>query len=97
MFSAPYDSGDSDERVFHSWELDRPEGILQVYFLVRNIDVWTGTRFRERVVGGISAFCEGVANNNEEYVPWKRTSVTEGKENDPPPPKRRVRRGAGVL
>lgn len=84
--------------MFHEWELDRPDGILQIYFLVRNIDVWTCTRFRERVVGGVSAFCENVTNNRQEYVPWKRTStggdsavVTEGKENEPP--RRRVRRG----
>ncbi|GJJ09911.1 hypothetical protein Clacol_004135 [Clathrus columnatus] len=90
IFSAPYSGQDnSDESLFHEWQLDRPDGILQVYFLLRNIDVWTSTRFREQIIAGVNAFCQDVVQGSQQYNPWKRISdmrlatITEGKENNP--------------
>ncbi|KIJ46532.1 hypothetical protein M422DRAFT_46219 [Sphaerobolus stellatus SS14] len=89
IYSAPYPGPEGDEapKVFHEWNLDLPSGILQVYFLLRNIDIWTADHFRQRVTHGVQTFSEGVSVGQEEYLPWKRLTdsrlktVTEGKEN----------------
>lgn len=88
MFSAPYPGPEGDSGpVFHEWNLDRPSDMLQVYFLLRNIDTWTSTGFRERVTAGVEDFSKGIYQGEQEYTPWKcvtdsrLTVIREGKEN----------------
>ncbi|KAG1717962.1 hypothetical protein EDD22DRAFT_983737 [Suillus occidentalis] len=98
VMSAPYcgprDRSSND--VFHEWKLDRPSDILQVYFLVQNIDEWTTGKFSEYIVRGV---------NQMTYKPWKRTNALKENHNisvttivtseaspSPPKPKSRRRR-----
>ena len=92
VFSAPYPGPGGDTGpVFNEWELGRPSDILKVYFLLRNLDIWTSTQFRERVTTGVEAFCKAVTQEDQAYRPWKRANdtpharvlqtVTEAKEN----------------
>lgn len=73
--------------MFHEWSLDKPSDILQVYFLLRNIDTWTSTQFRERIIAGVESFSKSISKGEHEYTPWKRvnnsrlTTIPEGKEN----------------
>jgi solute carrier family 25 carnitine/acylcarnitine transporter 20/29 len=74
VFSAPY-PGPRDDQVngpFHEWRLDQPSDILQVYFLIRNIDNWTTGIFRERVTTGVHKLVDAVVDKGQKYVPWKR-------------------------
>ncbi|KAF9270045.1 hypothetical protein L218DRAFT_849619 [Marasmius fiardii PR-910] len=75
VFSAPYvrprknkSSGDGDG---FEWHLERPGDIIQVHFLVRNIDRWTTGRFRERALEGIQTLVEHV-RQKKKFVPWRR-------------------------
>jgi solute carrier family 25 carnitine/acylcarnitine transporter 20/29 len=86
--SAPYpgDKEDEPNALFHEWQLDRPSDILQVYFLIKNIDNWTVGKFRERVVRGIDDLLDAVVKKNHKYEPWKRAgdltpSSKKNKEN----------------
>ncbi|KAF8528309.1 hypothetical protein JB92DRAFT_2864577 [Gautieria morchelliformis] len=88
VFSAPYPGAGGDSGpVFHEWSLDQPSDILRVYLLLRNIDTWTSTHFRERVVDGVESFSQAISRGGHMYMPWKRvngprlTVVPEGKEN----------------
>ncbi|KAH7929332.1 hypothetical protein BV22DRAFT_1192082 [Leucogyrophana mollusca] len=74
VMSAPYPGSldDSRDEIFHEWVLDEPSDILQVYFLVRNIDQWTMGRFREQVVGGVTQMMTTISNDEGKYRPWKR-------------------------
>jgi len=69
ILSAPYPALDGS---FHEWALDRPSDILQVYFLIRNIDIWTTTRFRDLVVEGVNDLLYSVVHKEHKYEPWKR-------------------------
>lgn len=62
-----------DETTFHEWQLDRPSDILAVYFLLRNLDRWTNTTFRELVVKGVNDLTNSVVGQDGKYFPWKRT------------------------
>lgn len=46
--------------------------ILQIYFLVRNIDRWTVGKFRELVVHGIHNLVEAIVHKKQTYKPWRR-------------------------
>jgi hypothetical protein len=74
VMSAPYcgprDRSSND--VFHEWKLDRPSDILQVYFLVRNIDEWTTGKFSEYVVRGVNQMVDKLSTSERTYKPWKR-------------------------
>jgi solute carrier family 25 (mitochondrial carnitine/acylcarnitine transporter), member 20/29 len=76
ILSAPYPGDRNSEEtsdIFYEWQLDQPSDILQVYFLIRNIDHWTTAgHFRDRVMSGIKDLLEGVVHNEEKYEPWKR-------------------------
>ncbi|TDL28118.1 hypothetical protein BD410DRAFT_761511 [Rickenella mellea] len=75
VHSAPYPGKDTDNHntaMFHEWNLDLPADILEVYILIRNIDVWTAGRFRDRVELGIKQLARAVVKGNESYFPWKR-------------------------
>jgi len=74
VLSAPY-PGSKESKLdshFHEWLLDKPGDILQVYFLVRNIDRWTVGKFRERVVHNINNFVEAIVRKEQKYKPWRR-------------------------
>jgi hypothetical protein len=58
--------------MFHEWLLERPSDILQVHFLIQNIDLWTVGKFRERVVEGVSDLVEAVVRKKAKYKPWRR-------------------------
>jgi len=64
--------GDELDGPFHEWQLDKPSDILQVYFLIRNIDDWTTGRFCERITAGIHKLVDDVVHKGQKYVPWKR-------------------------
>lgn len=90
MLSAPYpgaNKDDSNDGMFHEWLLDRPSDILQVYFLIKNIDRWTVGKFRERVVKGIDNLVETVVRRDQKFKPWRRVGdllpvlATNRKEN----------------
>lgn len=71
-YSRPEVHGDSmSDRPFHEWDLDNPSDILQVYFLVRNIDEWTCGRFHRRVVEGLNHLVESITLNDGTYQSWK--------------------------
>lgn len=82
VLSAPYPGSREDQinGPFHEWQLDRPGDILQVYFLIRNIDHWTTGKFCERVTTGVNKLVDAVVHKNRKYVPWKHTRVVQ-KEN----------------
>jgi solute carrier family 25 carnitine/acylcarnitine transporter 20/29 len=74
VLSAPYPSvGDEPDVPFHEWQLDKPSDILQVHFLIKNIDDWTTGRFCERVTAGVNQLANDVAHKGKKYVPWRRT------------------------
>ncbi|KAG0704336.1 hypothetical protein DFH29DRAFT_981461 [Suillus ampliporus] len=74
VMSAPYHNprDRSSNDVFHEWKLDRPSDMLQVYFLVRNIDQWTTGKFSEYVVQGVKQMVDKLSSNERTYKPWKR-------------------------
>lgn len=59
------------DRPFHEWDLDNPSDILQVYFLVRNIDEWTCGRFHRRVVDGLNHLVDSITLKDGTYQSWK--------------------------
>lgn len=76
VLSAPFPGpDDDDERTFHEWRLKRPSDILQVHFLIQNIDFWTCNGFREKVVKGVKALEQFIVNGGGIYEPWKRVGV----------------------
>jgi solute carrier family 25 carnitine/acylcarnitine transporter 20/29 len=58
--------------MFHEWLLERPSDILQVHFLIQNIDRWTVGKFRDRVISGVNDLVEAVVQNKTAYKPWRR-------------------------
>jgi hypothetical protein len=87
---------DSDLGTFE-WDLSKPADILTVFLIMRNIDDWTSTVFKERVEHGVRALADAVANRGDAYRPWrvedtalqtKKSRPTRSKrsdENDPTP------------
>lgn len=74
MLSAPY-PGPGQPRTdgrFHEWCLDQPADILQVYFLIKNIDRWTAGPFRKRVANGLHDLMNCREREKQAYRPWKR-------------------------
>ncbi|CCM05192.1 uncharacterized protein FIBRA_07401 [Fibroporia radiculosa] len=71
-YPGPKHSSRRASGIFHEWNLDEPTDILQVFFLVRNIDCWTVDGFRDRVVEGISQLVTDVTVNGHKFTPWKR-------------------------
>ncbi|KAI0041795.1 hypothetical protein FA95DRAFT_1500992 [Auriscalpium vulgare] len=74
--SAPYPgynrTTQSATPIFHEWRLDRPADIIQVFLLIRNIDIWTVGRFNERVKAGVKELVDAVLVRKQSYRPWKR-------------------------
>jgi solute carrier family 25 carnitine/acylcarnitine transporter 20/29 len=58
--------------MFHEWLLDKPGDILQVYFLIRNIDKWTVGKFRERVEHGVGELVKAIVHKKQKFSPWRR-------------------------
>lgn len=73
ILSAPYPG--IDKTTFHEWQLNRPSDILAVYLLIRNLDRWTSTTFRELVVKGVNDLANDVVSKQGNYRPWKRVDV----------------------
>ncbi|KAG9314234.1 hypothetical protein JVU11DRAFT_5021 [Chiua virens] len=73
VVSAPYSrpKNPTSDRPFHEWDLENPSDILQVYFLVRNIDEWTCGRFHSRVIEGLNELVENITLKNGTYQSWK--------------------------
>lgn len=59
----------------NGWVLERPGHLLHVYFLLRNIDNWTTTRFRDRIVSGLEAFSQLVEEDPGAFRCWKRDAT----------------------
>ncbi|KAF9029239.1 hypothetical protein BDZ89DRAFT_728479 [Hymenopellis radicata] len=108
IFSAPYpgpSTGEDDRErtttsVFHEWRLDDPGHILQVHFLIRNIDHWTCNGFKDIVTAGINKLKKSIVDDRGKYVPWKRVGVLKAvrhpkepsattNSSSSPPPKRK--------
>ncbi|KAJ7596876.1 hypothetical protein C8J56DRAFT_882521 [Mycena floridula] len=76
--------GHEDSSRFHEWKLERPSGILEVFFLLRNLDDWTVGDFTELVKQGVGDLVTSV-KKGQVYRPWRRTgkitATTFAKEN----------------
>jgi solute carrier family 25 (mitochondrial carnitine/acylcarnitine transporter), member 20/29 len=74
VLSAPYPGSKEDEgsALFHEWQLERPSDILQVHFLIQNIDRWTVGKFRDLVVNGVTTLVGTVVNDGGRYGSWRR-------------------------
>ncbi|KAJ7293426.1 hypothetical protein C8J57DRAFT_1551915 [Mycena rebaudengoi] len=77
VYSAPYQrtAVEDDEReadIFHEWQLDRASDIVEVFFLIENIDHWTMSGFRDKVVQGVNDLVDSVVEKSQKYEPWKR-------------------------
>ncbi|TBU62073.1 hypothetical protein BD310DRAFT_946134 [Dichomitus squalens] len=84
IVSAPYPGPPSKQPVrrkqlFHSWNLADPGHIIEVYLLLRKLDRWTVTGFRDRVVAGIWSLVDEVEKHDGKVVQWRRRSSL-GKE-----------------
>jgi solute carrier family 25 (mitochondrial carnitine/acylcarnitine transporter), member 20/29 len=58
--------------MFHEWLLKRPCDILEVHFLIQNIDRWTVGKFRDRVANGVNDLVDAIVLKKEKYEPWRR-------------------------
>ncbi|KAF7339600.1 hypothetical protein MSAN_02174500 [Mycena sanguinolenta] len=89
IYSAPYlveDRGEGAD-TFHEWQLDKAADIVEVFFLIENIDHWTVNGFCERVIKGVKDLQESVVKRKEPYIAWKRVgdlspSSATAKENN---------------
>ncbi|KAJ7487434.1 hypothetical protein B0H11DRAFT_1913140 [Mycena galericulata] len=77
VYSAPYrvvkeDEDDNNEDdnagIFHEWQLDRASDIVEVFFLIENIDRWTMNGFRERAIRGVHDLVDSVVQKNAPSV-----------------------------
>lgn len=78
VYSAPYVrstkfQGRSDDKDCCEWQLGRASDILQVHFLLSNIDRWTAGEFVNRVVKGIAVLEKGIVKGGEVFEPWRRS------------------------
>jgi len=77
-------------RWSEEWNLEKQEDILRVFLLVRNIDKWTQTVFRDKVIRGVGDLLKSVKKGGS-YQPWRRmedaglSSLDNDKENRDPP------------
>lgn len=103
--SAAYPGPKGDRRrtsgIFHEWNLEEPNDILQVFLLIRNIDEWTVGRFQKLVTKGVNQLCDDVIQGRHQFRPWKRRGdlaqlIRDGPraslESAAPPPARRSKR-----
>jgi len=78
IYSAPYST---NQEEFHTWDLSRPSDILQVYFMIQNIDEWTMNGFKDAVIHGVNGLQKSV-EIGEAYHPWRRSGdIKVEKEN----------------
>ncbi|KAF8917648.1 hypothetical protein CPB85DRAFT_1215048 [Mucidula mucida] len=80
ILSAPYPGPPSEDdhkrtNVFHEWRLENPAHILQVHFLIQNIDHWTCHGFKDIVTDGINNLKKSIVDDGGKYVPWRRVGV----------------------
>ena len=69
VYSAPYpgEPGQRQSGYFREWRLEQPCDILQVYLLIRNIDMWTVGKFQHRVLTGIQGLANAVKTEKQGY------------------------------
>ncbi|KAJ3783380.1 hypothetical protein GGU11DRAFT_5491 [Lentinula aff. detonsa] len=79
VYSAPYirsvESKDSAKgnQEYHRWDLTRASDILDLYFLINNIDRWTTRGFLGRVNNGVSALEKSIVEDGKTFEPWRRS------------------------
>ena len=66
-------------QLFHSWDLEKPGDIIEVYLLLRNLDQWTVSGFRNRIVKGIRNLVDEVEKLDRRVIQWRRRS-SDGKD-----------------
>ncbi|KAJ3721571.1 hypothetical protein C8R42DRAFT_581305, partial [Lentinula raphanica] len=78
VYSAPYvryveaeDPVEGDQE-YHRWDLTRASHILDLFFLITNIDHWTTTGFLDRVGKGVTALEKSIIEDGEPFEPWRR-------------------------
>ena len=57
---------------FHDWDLEKAADILEVFVLLRNIDLWTVGPFLKRINEGVSSLEKSVLEDRKHYTPWKQ-------------------------
>ncbi|KAL1738247.1 hypothetical protein HDZ31DRAFT_78518, partial [Schizophyllum fasciatum] len=68
--------GNVEDNQFYSWDLGEPASILEVYFLIRNIDAWTAGGFHDLVRESVDAHAQGIQAGAIKYTPWRRVDDT---------------------
>ncbi|KAI3622803.1 hypothetical protein WG66_015155 [Moniliophthora roreri] len=58
--------------AFKVFDLSRPAHILEIYFLLRNIDQWTTGAFKERVTESVMTLAN---KKGETFVGWRRSEI----------------------
>ncbi|KAF5375027.1 hypothetical protein D9758_000436 [Tetrapyrgos nigripes] len=70
VYSATY----SQQNEEKEWNLEDPADLLEVYFLLRNIDSFTIGSFRERVNQGVQRLLGAVVDEGKTFEPWRRST-----------------------
>ncbi|KAH7107184.1 hypothetical protein BKA62DRAFT_632127 [Auriculariales sp. MPI-PUGE-AT-0066] len=82
VFSARYSPPRADNRRISgasaassspdfAWNLKKEADILSVFLLVRNIDEWTSTKFRDLIIRKVTKFAQHVQEGKVEFAVWK--------------------------
>ena len=61
----------TSSKIFHEWHLDKPEDILRVFLIIRNIDSYTADAFFKRVQKGLLDLVAQMNEGGDVYRPWK--------------------------
>jgi len=67
--------GHGDGCDAHEWNLNSPAGIIQVFILVKNIDLWTNDGFVKCIEAGIADLEDSVLAKDCPFKPWKRVGT----------------------
>lgn len=68
---------------FFEWDLSRPEDIISVFLLIRNIDQWTAGRFRERIEKGVEALGQAITQGGCAFEPWRHEGLASPAQKGP--------------
>jgi len=68
---------------FFEWDLSRPEDIISVFLLIRNLDQWTAGRFRERIEKGVEALGQAITQGGCAFAPWRHEGLASPVKNGP--------------
>ncbi|KIK70825.1 hypothetical protein GYMLUDRAFT_149538 [Collybiopsis luxurians FD-317 M1] len=79
VYSAPYvrpmKTQSQDDKEYYEWHLGRASDILQVHFLIVNIDHWTADGFVKRVVDGVADLRKGIIKEKQPFEPWRHSGI----------------------